>query len=427
MEQLILKPVRHVEGEIKLPGSKSLSNRLLLISALAHGTTEVHNLLDSDDTRHMVAALRTLGVSLDLSPDRASCLIEGLDGPFAPQETSLFLGNAGTAIRPLFAALCLGRGVYTLTGEPRMLERPIADLADSLRQMGADIEFLGEEGYPPLRIRAEGLTGGSVSVRGDVSSQYLTALLLASPLTQREMVIEVEGELVSKPYIDMTMDVMARFGVQVENQDHRVFRVPAGEGYQSPGRALVEGDASSATYFLSAAAIRGGTVRVNGVGADSVQGDVEHSGILEEMGATVRRGPDWIEVTGGELHGVDVDLNHMPDAAMTIATTALFAQGTTVIRNIYNWRVKETDRLVAMATELRKVGAEVFEGRDYLEITPPTEIVSASIDTYDDHRMAMSFSLAALGTSEITINDPDCVSKTFPDYFEQFGSITDTG
>ena len=424
MEQLILKPVHHVEGEIKLPGSKSLSNRLLLISALAHGTTEVHNLLDSDDTRHMVAALRTLGVSLEFSLDRTACLIEGLGGPFAPQETSLFLGNAGTAIRPLFAALCLGRGVYTLTGEPRMLERPIADLADSLRQMGANIEFLGEEGYPPLRIRADGLTGGKVSVRGDVSSQYLTALLLASPLTQREMVIEVEGELVSKPYIDMTMDVMARFGVPVENQDHRFFRVPAGEGYQSPGRALVEGDASSATYFLSAAAIRGGTVRVNGVGADSVQGDVQHAEILEEMGATVRRGPDWIEVTGGELQGVDVDLNHMPDAAMTIATTALFAQGTTVIRNIYNWRVKETDRLVAMATELRKVGAEVVEGRDYLEITPPTEIVPATIDTYDDHRMAMSFSLAALGTSEITINDPSCVSKTFPDYFEQLSSIT---
>ena len=424
MEQLTLKPVRHVEGEIKLPGSKSLSNRLLLVSALAHGTTEVHNLLDSDDTQHMVAALRALGVSLELSADRTVCLIDGLGGPFAPQETGLFLGNAGTALRPLCAALCLGRGVYTLTGEPRMLERPIADLVETLRQMGASIDFLGEEGYPPLRIRADGLSGGRVSVRGDVSSQYLTALLLASPLTQQEMVIDVEGDLVSKPYIDMTLDVMARFGVPVENQGHRSFRVPARQGYQSPGRALVEGDASSATYFLSAAAIRGGTVRVNGVGADSVQGDVQHADVLAKMGATVRRGPDWIEVTGGELHGVDVDLNHIPDAAMTIATTALFAKGKTVIRNVYTWRVKETDRLAAMATELRKVGAEVVEGRDYLEITPPTEIAPASIDTYNDHRMAMAFSLAALGSSEIIINDPGCVSKTFPDYFEQLSSIT---
>ncbi len=424
MERLTLKPVRHVEGQIKLPGSKSLSNRLLLISSLAHGATEVHNLLDSDDTRHMVAALRALGVSLDLSSDRTTCHIQGHGGPFPTQETELFLGNAGTAIRPLCAALCLGKGTYTLTGEPRMLERPIADLADALRQMGASIEFLGEDGYPPLRIVADGLKGGRTSVRGNVSSQYLTALLLASPLTQGEVVIEVEGDLVSKPYIDMTLDVMARFGVPVENRSHQAFHVPAGQGYQSPGRALVEGDASSATYFLSAAAIKGGTVRVNGVGEGSVQGDVRHAEVLAEMGATVKRGPDWIEVTRGDLHGVNVDLNHIPDAAMTVATTALFAKGKTVIRNIYNWRVKETDRLTAMATELRKVGAEVVEGRDYLEITPPSEISAASIDTYNDHRMAMAFSLAALGSSEITINDPDCVSKTFPDYFEQLSSIT---
>ena len=398
----------------------------MLISALAHGVTEVHNLLDSDDTRHMVDALRALGVSLDLSSDRTTCQIQGQGGPFPQQETNLFLGNAGTAIRPLCAALCLGKGVYTLTGEPRMLERPIADLADALRQMGATIEFLGEDGYPPVRIIADGLKGGRTSVRGNVSSQYLTALLLASPLTQGEMVIDVEGELVSKPYIDMTLDVMARFGVPAENREYKSFRVPIGPGYQSPGRALVEGDASSATYFLSAAAIRGGTVRVNGVGADSVQGDVKHAEILEEMGATVRRGTDWIEVTGGDLRGVDVDLNHIPDAAMTVATTALFAKGKTVIRNIYNWRVKETDRLTAMATELRKVGAEVVEGRDYLEINPPQEITPANIDTYNDHRMAMSFSLAALGSAEITINDPDCVSKTFPDYFQQLNSITVT-
>ena len=424
MEQLTLKPIRHVAGHIQLPGSKSLSNRLLLLSALARGTTEVHNLLDSDDTQHMETALRTLGVSLELSSDGTNCRVDGLGGPFPSQETEIFLGNSGTATRALCAALCLGEGVFTLTGEPRMSERPIAHLVDALRQLGANVEYLQTAGNPPVKIRAAGLKGGRVSIRGNISSQYLTALLLASPLAQQDIVIEVEGDLVSKPYIDMTLDVMRRFGVAVESENYGSFRVPAGNGYQSPGRALVEGDASSATYFLSAAAIRGGTVRVNGVGGDSVQGDVRHADVLAQMGATVRRGTDWIEVTGGDLHGVDVDLNHIPDAAMTVAATALFAKGKTVIRNIYNWRVKETDRLQAMATELRKLGAEVVEGRDYLEITPPAEVLGATIDTYNDHRMAMSFSLAALGPSGVTINDPGCVSKTFPDYFEQLSTIT---
>jgi len=424
MKQLTLGPIRHVEGHIQLPGSKSLSNRLLLLSALAHGTTEVYNLLDSDDTRYMTAALETLGVSLELSQDRTRCRVQGTGGPFPASSGELYLGNAGTDVRLLCAAVCLGKGVFTLTGDPRMEERPIKDLVDALRQLGADIEYLQEEGYPPLRIRAAGLDGGSVSIRGNISSQYLTALLSSSPLARGEMLIEVEGELVSKPYIDMTLDVMRRFGAPVANNGYRSFRVPAGPGYESPGSALVEGDASSATYFLAAAAIRGGTVRVGGVGADSVQGDVQYAAVLEKMGATVRRGPDWIEVTGGALRGIDMDLNHIPDAAMTVAATALFAKGKTVIRNIYNWRVKETDRLSAMATELRKVGAEVVEGRDYLEITPPEQIRPATIDTYNDHRMAMCFSLAALGGSPITINNPDCVSKTFPDYFEKLGTIT---
>jgi 3-phosphoshikimate 1-carboxyvinyltransferase len=424
MEQLTLKPIRHVAGQIQLPGSKSLSNRMLLLSALARGATEVHNLLDSDDTRHMETALRTLGVSLELSTDGTSCRVDGLGGPFPSQETELYLGNSGTATRSLCAALCLSEGVFTLTGEPRMSERPIAHLVDALRQLGANIEYLQSEGNPPVKIRAAGLKGGRVTILGNISSQYLTALLLASPLAQQDIVIEVEGDLVSKPYIDMTLDVMKRFGVVVEREGYSLFRVPGGIGYQSPGRALVEGDASSATYFLSAAAIRGGTVRVNGVGGDSVQGDVRHADVLAQMGATVRLGTDWIEVTGGDLHGVDVDLNHIPDAAMTVAATALFAKGKTVIRNIYNLRVKETDRLKAMATELRKLGAEVVEGRDYLEITPPAEVLGAAIDTYNDHRMAMSFSLAALGPSGVTINDPGCVSKTFPDYFEKLSSIT---
>jgi 3-phosphoshikimate 1-carboxyvinyltransferase len=424
MEQLTLQPIRHIEGQVQLPGSKSLSNRILLLAALAQGATDVRNLLDSDDTRYMIASLRQLGVSLELSEDKTRCQVNGIAGPFPSQQAELFLGLAGTAIRPLCAALCLGQGVFTLTGEPRMYQRPIKDLVDALRQLGANIEYLKEEGYPPLRIHAAGLKGGGVSIRGNISSQYLTSLLLTSPMAQDEMLIEVEGELVSKPYIDMTLDVMRRFGVKVENSGYNSFRIPGGQHYQSPGMALVEGDASSATYFLAAAAIRGGTVRVNGVGEDSVQGDVQLADILERMGAAVRRGPDFIEVSRGELKGVDLDLNHIPDAAMTVAATALFAKGKTVIRNVYNWRVKETDRLSAMATELRKVGAEVLEGRDYLEITPPEHIHPAAIDTYNDHRMAMCFSLAALGESEITINNPGCVSKTFPDYFEMLKTIS---
>src|SRR5918999_3735504 len=341
MEQLTLKPIRHIEGQVQLPGSKSLSNRILLLSALAQGATEVRNLLDSDDTHYMIASLRQLGVSLKLSEDKTRCQVNGIAGPFPSRQAELFLGLAGTAIRPLCAALCLGQGVFTLTGEPRMYQRPIKDLVDALRQLGANIEYLKEEGYPPLRIHAAGLKGGRVSIRGNISSQYLTALLLTSPLAQGEMLIEVDGELVSKPYIDMTLDVMRRFGVKVERSGYSSFRIPGGQRYQSSGTALVEGDASSATYFLAAAAIRGGTVRVNGVGGDSVQGDVQLANILEKMGSAVRRGPDFIEVSRGKLVGVDLDLNHIPDAAMTVAATALFARGKTVIRNVYNWRVKE--------------------------------------------------------------------------------------
>ena len=423
MDSIILKPAKTVGGVVKLPGSKSLSNRLLLLSSLAQGRTEVNNLLESDDTQHMTVALETLGIGLDFSEDGTRCTVESKGGAFSAPRADLFLGNAGTAIRPLCAALCAGQGEYTLTGEPRMLERPIAHLVDALRQLGADILYEGAEGYPPLRIRADGLRGGQVSIRGNVSSQYLTALLLTSPLAEGTLEIQIAGELVSKPYIDMTVDVMRRFGVTAENDNYRAFTVPGGQAYKSPGAALVEGDASSASYFLSAAAIKGGTVRVTGVGADSVQGDVRHADVLEQMGARVSRGVDYIEVSRGELHGVDLDLNHIPDAAMTVAVTALFAAGKTTIRNIGNWRVKETDRLAAMAAELRKVGAQVVEGPDYLEIEPPQHIQPATIETYNDHRMAMSFSLASLGESEITILDPGCVSKTFPEYFNNFREI----
>ncbi len=425
METLTLQPLSHASGEVQIPGSKSLSNRILLLAALAEGTTRITNLLDSDDVRHMLNALSALGVDYELADDRRSCVLTGLGQAFdAKTALELFLGNAGTAMRPLCAALCASKGEFTLTGEPRMYERPIGDLIDALRPLGAQVEYLGDEGYPPLKIRAEGLKGGEVGIRGNISSQFLTALLMAAPLAEGDLVINVEGELVSKPYIDITLHSMRLFGVEVENQNYQRFVIKAGQQYRSPGEVMVEGDASSASYFLAAAAIAGGTVRVYGVGADSVQGDKAFAEVLGKMGATVSYGPTWIEVSKGELKGVDLDLNAIPDAAMTIATTALFAEGPTAIRNVYNWRVKETDRLSAMAMELRKVGAEVVGGEDSIEITPPQEVQSAAIDTYDDHRMAMCFSLAAFGNTPITINDPGCTRKTFPEYFELFAQVT---
>lgn len=426
METLVLQPRQRVRGEVTLPGSKSLSNRVLLLAALARGTTSVINLLDSDDVKHMLNALKLLGVSYQLSDDRTQCTVTGLGGAFTvDQAVELFLGNAGTAVRPLTAALCLSRGEFTVTGEPRMYERPIGDLIDALTALGADVTYLRDAGYPPLSIKGKPLAGGEVSIKGNISSQYLTALLMVSPLLASDLTINVEGELVSKPYIDITMDTMARFGVVVENQNYQRFVVQGGQTYHSPGEMMVEGDASSASYFLAAAAIGEGPVKVHGTGSASVQGDAEFAKVLELMGARVEYSDHWIEVTGtGKLKGVDVDLNHIPDAAMTIATTALFAEGPTRIRNIYNWRVKETDRLSAMATELRKVGATVEEGEDYIHITPPATIRSATIDTYDDHRMAMCFSLAAFGDAAITINDPRCTSKTFPHYFDEFAKIT---
>ena len=425
MEQLVLQPRKSARGEITLPGSKSLSNRILLLAALASGTTRVTNLLDSDDVRHMLNALRQLGVHYDLSDDRKTCVLHGLGGVFkvaAPVE--LFLGNAGTAVRPLTAALCISDGTFTITGEPRMYERPIGDLLDAMRALGADIACTSHEGYPPLVIRGKRLAGGEVSIKGNVSSQYLTALLMVAPLLSSDLLIRVEGELVSKPYIDITLDTMRSFGVAVENRNYQTFSVRGGQTYQSPGDIMVEGDASSASYFLAAAAIAGGPIKVHGTGSASVQGDAKFAEVLRQMGAEVEYSDYWIQVTGkGQLRGVDVDLNHIPDAAMTIATTALFAEGPTCIRNVYNWRVKETDRLAAMATELRKVGADVEEGEDFIRIVPPQKILPAAIDTYNDHRMAMCFSLAAFGDAPITINDPKCTSKTFPEYFAEFARI----
>ncbi len=430
MDSLRLEPIAKVDGVINLPGSKSLSNRALLLAALADGVTEIRNLLDSDDIRHMLNALSALGVSFSLSDDKTVCTVTGNGGAFENDlPLELFLGNAGTAMRPLCAALCLGAGEYTLTGEPRMEERPIDALLDALREAGCSVECLKNEGYPPVKIsasKAGRMRGGKVNIDGSISSQFLTALLMAAPLAQEDSEITIVGELVSKPYILITLDIMAKFGVEVENDNFTVFRIKGGQTYQAPEVFMVEGDASSASYFMAAAAIKGGEVKVTGIGKSSVQGDVQFANVLEDMGADVEWGDDYISVKAGNLKGVDQDMNHIPDAAMTIATTALFAEGKTAIRNIYNWRVKETDRLFAMATELRKLGVEVVEGNDYIEITPIpiSELKLAEIDTYDDHRIAMCFSLVALSDASVIINDPGCTAKTFPDYFEKFASIS---
>ena len=431
MEKITLNPINRVEGTINLPGSKSLSNRALLLAALAKGTTKVTNLLDSDDVRHMLNALKHLGVKYTLSDDKSICEVEGLGHAFEWQNgLSLFLGNAGTAMRPLTAALCLATpnaapAEIVLTGEPRMKERPIKHLVDALLQAGADVQYLEQDGYPPVAIRNTGLKGGKVKIDGSVSSQFLTALLMASPMASADTEIEIIGELVSKPYIDITLNMMKIFGVDVDNQNYERFVVKGNQQYQSPKTFLVEGDASSASYFLAAGAIKG-CVKVTGVGKKSIQGDRLFADVLEKMGAKMTWGEDFIQAEQGELVGVDMDMNHIPDAAMTIATTALFAKGETVIRNIYNWRVKETDRLTAMATELRKVGATVEEGEDFIRIQPLdlAQFQHAEIETYNDHRMAMCFALVALSNTLVTILDPKCTAKTFPTFFDEFSRIS---
>ncbi|MBD2814039.1 3-phosphoshikimate 1-carboxyvinyltransferase [Xenorhabdus sp. Flor] len=426
MQSLTLQPISCINGTINLPGSKSVSNRALLLAAFAKGTTYLTNLLDSDDIYHMLNALTELGISYRLSDDRTVCEVDGIGGIITGKNgLELFLGNAGTAMRPLAAALCLGHNDVILTGEPRMKERPIGHLVDALRQGGAQIDYLEQENYPPLRIKG-GFLGGKVVVDGSVSSQFLTALLMAAPLALSDTEIHIQGDLVSKPYIDITLALMGSFGVVVENEQYQVFRVKGQQQYQSPGHYLVEGDASSASYFLAAAAIKGGTVRVTGIGKNSLQGDTKFANVLEKMGATIRWGNDFVECERGALIGIDMDMNAIPDAAMTIAITALFAKGETTIRNIYNWRVKETDRLNAMATELRKVGAEVEEGHDYIRIVPPEKLRFAEIETYNDHRIAMCFSLVAFSDTPVTILDPGCTAKTFPDYFKQLESISYT-
>ena len=429
---LDLDPIARVQGTVKMPGSKSISNRVLLLAALSEGETRVKDLLDSDDTRVMLEALTRLGVRIERQSGD-SAVVHGVGGSFPVKSAELSLGNAGTAFRPLAAALALAGGEYRLSGAPRMHERPIGDLVDALRRLGARIEYSGAEGFPPLVVHAGRIRAGDkVRVRGDVSSQYLSALLMALPMTGAR--IEVEGELISKPYVEITLNLMRRFGVEVERDGWKTFTVPA-KRYVGPGEIRIEGDASSASYFLAAGAISGlsggGPVRVEGVGRASIQGDVRFAEVLERMGAAISMGEDWIESAAGaearvrgKLKALDADLNHIPDAAMTAAVVALFAGGPSTIRNIASWRVKETDRIAAMATELRKLGAAVEEGGDSIRVTPPAALKPATIATYDDHRIAMSFSLAALGGIKVRINDPGCVGKTFPEYFEVLASVS---
>lgn len=426
MEQLHLPAATKASGTITLPGSKSISNRTLLLAALSNGTTEIRDLLASDDTERMLEALEKLGIKL-INKNENTRLVEGCNGQFPNNHADLFLGNAGTAFRPLTAALAFTNGHYTLSGVPRMHERPIGDLVDALRQAGANIEYLENEGFPPLKISPANIdVSKPIKIRGDVSSQFLTALLMALPLTKQTATIEVVGELISKPYIEITLNLMARFGVNVIRDGWKTFTIPENSEYQSPTMISVEGDASSASYLLAAGAI-GGFVNVSGIGKNSIQGDVKFAEALTLMGGKIDYSSDSIQADKPnlpKLKAIDLDCNHIPDAAMTLAILALFANGTTTLRNIASWRVKETDRIAAMATELRKVGATVLEGADFIQITPPEKLTpNAVIDTYDDHRMAMCFSLVSLGGVPITINDPKCVAKTFPNYFEEFAKI----
>lgn len=432
LDALTLQPIRRIAGTVRLPGSKSLSNRMLLLAALAQGATTLENVLDSEDVAVMAAALRQLGVAVEGELPAGRLRVEGRGGPLpgspGGREETLHLGNAGTAMRPLTAVLTLGRGNYVLAGKPRMHERPIGDLVEALRGLGAEIACLEREGYPPLRIAARGLAGGAVGISGVTSSQFVTALLLAAPYAREAVTVRIVDHLVSVPYVAMTIALMERFGVRVEREGWMRFHVPAGAGYVSPGRALVEGDASSASYFLAGAAITGGTVRVEGCGTDSLQGDARFADVLERMGATVRREPTALELQGGApLRGVDADLEQMPDAAMTLAVAALFAEGPTTLRGIGNWRVKETDRMAAMAAELTKLGARTEVGAEHLVVHPPARLQPARIATYDDHRIAMAFALAACGGVPVTIEDPGCVAKTFPDYFTVLAGLTQHG
>ncbi len=421
--QLTVAPIAHAQGVVRLPGSKSVSNRVLLLAALAEGTSTLSRLLDADDTQVMIEALRALGVAIERVGDTVR--VTGCSGRFPSRSADLFLGNAGTATRSLTAALAFADGRYRIDGVARMRERPIGDLVDALNALGARIVYEANPGFPPLKIEpAAQLSGDSVAIRANVSSQFLTGVLMAAPLVapERGLRITVDGEIISQPYVSMTVALMRRFGIVVERAGN-VFTVPRGR-YVSPGAVAVEGDASSASYFLALGLIAGGPVRVEGVGRDSVQGDVAFADLLAAMGGRIQRGADWLECSRADgLQAVEWDCAAIPDAAMTAAVVAMFAGGRTVLRGIGSWRVKETDRIAAMATELRKLGARVDAGDDWLAVTGPTAVRTATIDTYDDHRIAMCFALAAAGGVPVTVRDPRCVSKTFPRFFAELASL----
>jgi len=435
MDFLDLAPARHAAGLVKLPGSKSISNRTLLLAALSRGATVLTGVLDSDDTRVMRGALAALGVSVEEIDGPRHLRVNGVAGAAFPAKRSqIFLGNSGTSARSLAAVLALSDGEYELVGVPRMHERPIGDLVDALRPAGARIRYLGNEGFPPLAISPrEPVEAPRIAIRGNVSSQFLSGVLMALPAAGLAARIEIEGELISKPYVDLTLGLMERFGVRVERDGWASFDLPGGAGYQSPGELEVEGDASSASYFMAAGTLGGGPVRMEGVGRSSAQGDVHFYRVVAAMGAKVEFGDTWIEVSGRPpLEPFDLDFNLIPDAAMTAAVLALFARGPCRLRNIGSWRVKETDRIAAMAAELRKFGARVEEGADFLRIEPPAGFLEpgargapVTVDTYDDHRMAMCFSLAAFGPRPVRINDPGCVAKTFPEYFDVFEALVE--
>ncbi|UDG79079.1 3-phosphoshikimate 1-carboxyvinyltransferase [Candidatus Ecksteinia adelgidicola] len=422
---LTLRPVALINGTVNLPGSKSISNRALLLSALATGKTYLTNLLNSDDVRYMLSALRAMNINYQLSDDCTICQVHGIGKPLsAPAQLSkLFLGNAGTVMRPLTAALSLNYGDVVLTGEPRMKERPIGHLVDVLRQGGAKIDYLEKINYPPVRLNG-GFVGGDLVIDGSISSQFLTSLLMIAPLAQYDTKIYIKGLLVSKPYINVTLHLMRCFGITVQHDNYQEFYIQGRQTYYSPENYSIEGDASTASYFLAAAAIKGGTVRVKGLNKKSMQGDIQFANVLENIGANIIWGNNFIECTHGEIHGLNMDMNAIPDAAMTLAIVALFATEVTTLYNIYNWRVKETDRLSAMATELRKVGAKIEEGKDFIRIFPPKYFKIATINTYNDHRIAMCFSLVSLSNVSVNILNPQCTSKTFPDYFKQFSKIS---
>ncbi len=423
-----LEPATRLTGTVRVPGSKSLSNRALLLAALSEGETRLTGLLDSDDVRHMLKALQALGVSWAHESDGV-VRVEGTGGRFPRAAGDLFLGNAGTAVRTLVAALALhgaeDGNEITVRGIERMHERPIGDLVEAVNALGASVRHLGNSGYPPLAI---GALGGElrreVSVRGNVSSQFTTGLLQAAPLLPGGLTLQVEGELISRPYVDMTIALMARFGVEVETLNTG-FAVAPGQRYRSPGDCAVEGDASSASYFLAAGLLGGGPVTVEGVGSSSLQGDVAFADHLADFGAEVVVEPERIHVSRrGAIPAFDRDFNDIPDAAMTFAVVALFADGPCTLRNIGSWRVKETDRIHAMATELQKFGARVEQGDDWLRVWPcPSPTARVAVDTYDDHRIAMCFSLVTCAGVPVTIRDPGCVAKTFPRYFEAFESL----